>query len=183
MTRETELTRAARIPTRWEPKVRRASAGRRAAPFGAPSAELRDVAAIPIERHQGAYYIRLMVVDQPGVIADVADEVVVMYGGMVMEHADRMTTFTAYHHPYTEGLLQSLPAYGGERARLRPIPGQPPSPINPSPGCPFAARCPYVMDRCRIEMPPLAEAGSELGHRSACWLPHDRQRARACGAR
>jgi oligopeptide/dipeptide ABC transporter ATP-binding protein len=116
----------------------------------------------------------ILITHDLGVIADVADEVVVMYGGMVMEHADRMTTFTAYHHPYTEGLLQSLPAYGGERARLRPIPGQPPSPINPSAGCPFAARCPYVMDRCLVEMPPLAQAGTELGHRSACWLPHDR---------
>ena len=64
------------------------------------------------------------------VVADVADEVVVMYGGTVMEQADRSTdVFTANHHPYTEGLLASLPAYGGERQRLRPIPGQPPSPI------------------------------------------------------
>jgi peptide/nickel transport system ATP-binding protein len=116
----------------------------------------------------------ILITHDLGVIADVADEVVVMYGGTVMEQADRMTTFTAYHHPYTEGLLQSLPAYGGERARLRPIPGQPPSPINPSPGCPFAARCSYVMDRCRVEMPPLATAGAELEHKSACWLPHDR---------
>ena len=109
-----------------------------------------------------------------GVIADVADEVVVMYGGMVMEKADRMTTFAAYHHPYTEGLLQSLPAYGTERERLRSIPGQPPSPIAPPAGCPFAARCSYVMDRCRTEVPLLAQAGTELGHLSACWLPNDR---------
>jgi len=109
-----------------------------------------------------------------GVIADVADEVVVMYGGMVMEKADRMTTFAAYHHPYTEGLLQSLPAYGTERERLRSIPGQPPSPIAPPAGCPFAARCSYVMDRCHTEVPLLAQAGTELGHLSACWLPHDR---------
>jgi len=116
----------------------------------------------------------ILITHDLGVIADVADQVVVMYGGMVMEQADRMTTFSAYHHPYTEGLLQSLPAYGGERARLRSIPGQPPSPISPPPGCPFAARCSYVMDRCRTEMPPLAQAGTELDHLSACWLPHDR---------
>jgi peptide/nickel transport system ATP-binding protein len=97
-----------------------------------------------------------------------------MYGGMVMEQADRFTTFAAYHHPYTEGLLQSLPAYGGERERLRSIPGQPPSPIKPPPGCPFAARCAYVMDRCRTEVPLLAQAGTETDHLSACWLPHDR---------
>ncbi len=115
----------------------------------------------------------ILITHDLGVIADVADEVVVMYGGKVMEQADRFTTFTSYHHPYTEGLLQSLPAYGGDRERLRSIPGQPPSPINPPPGCPFAPRCAYVLDRCRVEPPPFAEAGTEPGHRSACWLPHD----------
>jgi peptide/nickel transport system ATP-binding protein len=120
----------------------------------------------------------ILITHDLGVIADVADEVVVMYGGMVMEQADRLTLFTNYHHPYTEGLLQSLPAYGDERARLRPIPGTPPSPINVPPGCPFAARCPYVMDRCRVEVPPLAPAGTEEEHLSACWLPRD-QAARA----
>jgi peptide/nickel transport system ATP-binding protein len=116
----------------------------------------------------------ILITHDLGVIADVADDVVVMYGGMVMEQADRLTTFNGYHHPYTEGLLLSLPAYGGERERLRSIAGQPPSPINIPPGCPFAARCPYVMDRCRIEVPPLAPAGLEPGHLSACWLPRDR---------
>jgi peptide/nickel transport system ATP-binding protein len=116
----------------------------------------------------------ILITHDLGVIADVADDVVVMYGGMVMEQADRMTTFTAYHHPYTEGLLQSLPAYGDERARLRPIPGQPPSPITLPSGCPFHPRCPYVMDRCRTEVPPLAPAAGDQGHLSACWLPRDR---------
>jgi oligopeptide/dipeptide ABC transporter ATP-binding protein len=115
----------------------------------------------------------ILITHDLGVIADVADDVVVMYGGMVMEQADRVTTFTAHHHPYTEGLLQSLPAYGGERERLRPIPGQPPSPISPPRGCPFAPRCAYVMDRCRTELPPLAVAGTAPGHLSACWLPRD----------
>jgi peptide/nickel transport system ATP-binding protein len=115
----------------------------------------------------------ILITHDLGVIADVADDVVVMYGGMVMEQADRKTTFTAFHHPYTEGLLNSLPAYGGERARLRPIPGTPPSPINAPPGCPFAPRCPYVMDRCRVEMPPLEIAGEVPSHLSACWLPHN----------
>jgi oligopeptide/dipeptide ABC transporter ATP-binding protein len=116
----------------------------------------------------------ILITHDLGVIADVADYVVVMYGGTVMEQADRMTIFTANHHPYTEGLLQSLPAYGGERQRLRSIPGQPPSPINPPPGCPFAPRCAYVMDRCRTEVPPLAYAISGAEHLSACWLPRDK---------
>jgi peptide/nickel transport system ATP-binding protein len=117
----------------------------------------------------------ILITHDLGVIADVADDVVVMYGGMVMEQADRLTIFTSHHHPYTEGLLQSLPAYGGERERLHPIPGQPPSPISPPPGCPFAPRCPYVMDRCRTELPPLAVAGNKPGHLSACWLPRDQE--------
>ena len=115
----------------------------------------------------------ILITHDLGVVADVADEVEVMYAGAVMEKADLQTTFYAYHHPYTEGLLQSLPAYGGERERLRPITGQPPSLINLPSGCPFHPRCPYVMDRCRTEVPPLAAVGASATHLSACWLPHD----------
>jgi peptide/nickel transport system ATP-binding protein len=115
----------------------------------------------------------ILITHDLGVIADVADEVLVMYGGKVMERADRRTLFFASHHPYTEGLLQSMPAYGGERERLHPIAGQPPSLLAPPPGCPFAPRCVYVMDRCRQEEPPLDPAGEEPGHLSACWLPHN----------
>jgi oligopeptide/dipeptide ABC transporter ATP-binding protein len=100
-----------------------------------------------------------------------------MYGGKVLERADRRTLFFGSHNPYTEGLLQSLPASGGERERLRPIPGQPPSLLNPPPGCPFEPRCPYAFDKC-AQMPPLDPAGDEPGHLSACWLPRD-QAARA----
>jgi peptide/nickel transport system ATP-binding protein len=113
----------------------------------------------------------ILITHDLGVIADVADEVLVMYGGKVMERADRRTLFYNSHHPYTEGLLLSLPSYGGERERLRPIPGQPPSLLSPPPGCPFAPRCPYVMEKCQ-EMPALDPAGEEPGHLSACWLPH-----------
>ena len=96
-----------------------------------------------------------------------------------MEKADLRTTFYANHHPYTEGLLLSLPGYGGERERLQPIPGQPPSLINLPPGCPFHPRCPYVMDRCLTEDPPLAGGRrTTSAHLSACWLPHDDGRAR-----
>ena len=115
----------------------------------------------------------ILITHDLGVIADVAEQVVVMYAGAVMEQADLRTTFFAHHHPYTEGLLQSLPAYGGERERLRPIHGQPPSLINLPPGCPFHPRCPYVMDRCRTDVPPLAAVGTSAAHLSACWLPHD----------
>ena len=126
----------------------------------------------------------IMITHDLGVVADVADEVEVMYAGAVMEKADRRTIFYANHHPYTEGLLLSLPGYGGgERERLQPIPGQPPSLINLPPGCPFHPRCPYVMDSCRTEVPPLAAVGASATHLSACWLPHDMTARNACGAR
>jgi len=113
----------------------------------------------------------ILITHDLGVIAEVVDEVLVMYGGKVMERADRRTLFYASHHPYTEGLLQSMPAYGGERERLRPIAGQPPSLLSPPPGCPFAPRCIYVMDRCKT-MPALDPVDGDPGHLSACWLPH-----------
>jgi oligopeptide/dipeptide ABC transporter ATP-binding protein len=115
----------------------------------------------------------ILITHDLGVIADVADEVLVMYGGKVLERADRRTLFFGSHNPYTEGLLQSLPASGGERERLRPIPGQPPSLLDPPAGCPFATRCPYVFDRCVTEMPALDPVADKPGHLSACWLPRD----------
>jgi peptide/nickel transport system ATP-binding protein len=114
----------------------------------------------------------ILITHDLGVIADVADEVLVMYGGKVMERSDRRTLFYASHHPYTEGLLQSMPAYGGDRERLQPIAGQPPSLLRLPPGCPFAPRCIYVMDKC-AEMPALDPVGGDPKHLSACWLPHN----------
>ena len=102
-----------------------------------------------------------------GVVADMADDVVVMYGGQVMERAPRRELFYRHHHPYTEGLLRSLPT-AGRRGRLTPIGGTPPSLITPPPGCPFAPRCPSAFDAC-VETPPFREIGP--GHNSACWLP------------
>jgi peptide/nickel transport system ATP-binding protein len=116
-----------------------------------------------------------------GVVAAVADNVVVMYAGVVMERAGRRTLFYRYHHPYTEGLLSSLPSEQARR-RLRPIRGQPPSLIRLPTGCPFHPRCPYAFDRCRSEVPPLRPVHGDGTHGSACWLPLDpagRQAARA----
>jgi oligopeptide/dipeptide ABC transporter ATP-binding protein len=115
----------------------------------------------------------IMITHDLGVIADMADDVMVMYAGAAMEVADRYGIFIASHHPYTEGLLRSLPAYGGARERLHSIAGQPPSLINLPTGCPFHPRCPYVFDRCREETPPLDWVDGEGRHRSACWLPKD----------
>jgi len=105
-----------------------------------------------------------------GVIAQTADEVMVMYAGRVAETAARRDLFYRSHHPYTLGLLASVPsAVGG--VRLQPIPGQPPSPIRRPPGCPFSPRCTYRMTRCADQEPDLMPVGDGAGHRSACWLP------------
>jgi oligopeptide/dipeptide ABC transporter ATP-binding protein len=107
------------------------------------------------------------------VVADIADEVIVMYAGKAVERADRRTLYYKGHHPYTRGLLGSLPGTGGAHERLHPIAGQPPSLIQLPSGCPFHPRCPFVMNRCLTDEPPLLDVGAEKGHRSACWLPVD----------
>jgi oligopeptide/dipeptide ABC transporter ATP-binding protein len=120
----------------------------------------------------------IMITHDLGVIADLADDVVVMYGGKPVEHADRRTLYYRQHHPYTKGLLESVPGSSGAKGRLKPIPGQPPSLIRPPAGCSFHPRCEYVMDRCRVEEPPLLDVSTTVGerdgsHTSACWLPHE----------
>jgi len=117
----------------------------------------------------------IMITHDLGVIADIADDVVVMYAGTAMEKADREELFYRRHHPYTEGLLASIPSVEGGRRRLTPIQGTPPSLINPPSGCPFHPRCPYAFDKCLSEVPPLRAVGGQLGHVSACWLPTDPQ--------
>ena len=114
----------------------------------------------------------IMITHDLGVIADLADDVMVMYAGRAAEYADRRTLFYRAHHPYTKGLLESIPGSTGARERLVPIAGQPPSLINVPSGCGFHPRCGYVMDRCIDETPPLITvAGEGDGHRSACFLP------------
>jgi oligopeptide/dipeptide ABC transporter ATP-binding protein len=73
-------------------------------------------------------------------------------------------------HPYTRALLDTVPEVGKVHVRLK---GEPANPLDPPGGCPFHPRCPYVMDRCRTEVPQLGEVGSDSTHLSACWLPHD----------
>jgi peptide/nickel transport system ATP-binding protein len=113
----------------------------------------------------------ILITHDLGVVAEMADEVIVMYAGAAMEKAPRRDIFYRNHHPYTQGLLASLPAQNSKR--LTPIPGSPPSLISLAEGCPFAARCPHVFDRCRVETPPLADVQGDPRHQSACWLNHD----------
>jgi oligopeptide/dipeptide ABC transporter ATP-binding protein len=105
-----------------------------------------------------------------GLIAELADRVVVMYAGRVVEIGDVFSIFDSPRHPYTVGLLGSRARLGAEATALEPIPGQPPSMITPPPGCPFHPRCVQSQGRavCRTDVPELRPVGDGAGHRSAC---------------
>jgi peptide/nickel transport system ATP-binding protein len=102
-------------------------------------------------------------------LVELADEIVVMYAGAIVERALANELYEAPRHPYTLGLLNSFPPMSGPRRELTGIPGSPPDLSDLPVGCRFAPRCPYVMDRCRSENPPLATIKGS--HRQvACWL-------------
>ena len=113
----------------------------------------------------------IMITHDLGVVADIADDVMVMYAGRAAEQAPKRDIFYVPHHPYTKGLLESIPSSSAAGDRLRPIPGQPPSLINLPAGCKFHPRCGYVLDRCLTEEPGLRPVGLDGYHSSACWLP------------
>ena len=109
----------------------------------------------------------VLVTHDLGVIAEVADRVIVMYAGRIMEQAPVHALFAQPRHPYTEALQQSIPRIDAPRPdRLPSIPGAPPNPAALPPGCPFAPRCLYRMPVCDTQMPPLLEASP--GHWKAC---------------
>jgi len=108
-----------------------------------------------------------------GVVAELADKVVVMYAGQVVEQASLDELFYQPQHPYTWGLLGSIPRPDEIRPdRLPQIPGQPPSLRNPPTGCRFAARCEYAFDDC-TRPPPLRTRPGDAGHLDRCWLTTD----------
>jgi oligopeptide/dipeptide ABC transporter ATP-binding protein len=105
-----------------------------------------------------------------GVVAEMAERVLVMYAGFIVEEALVDDLFEDPRHPYTLALLDALPRVDRRRdKRLRSIPGAPPNLLLEPKGCPFAARCELVFDRCREEMPPLIEIASNH-HQAACWF-------------
>jgi oligopeptide transport system ATP-binding protein len=110
----------------------------------------------------------ILITHDLGLIAEMADRVIVMYAGKIVENGDVFTIFGAPRHPYTIGLMDSLPRLTLEEDWLRPIPGQPPSLINRPPGCPFHPRCflSQGRTRCREEEPPLRKIGE--AHLTAC---------------
>ena len=113
----------------------------------------------------------IMITHDLGVVADIADDVMVMYAGRAAEKAGKHDIFYQPHHPYTKGLLESIPNSSAAGKRLRPITGQPPSLIRLPSGCAFHPRCTYVMDKCLTEQPRLMPVSDDGHHVSACWLP------------
>jgi oligopeptide/dipeptide ABC transporter ATP-binding protein len=109
----------------------------------------------------------LIISHDMGVIADIADRVVVMYGGRVMETADCATLFRTPRHPYTKGLLAAIPRLRDDRRRLHQIPGSVRPAGPPRPGCPFAPRCDIARPICTEQDPPRIALGE--GHMAACW--------------
>ena len=104
-----------------------------------------------------------------GVVAGLAERVVVMYAGYIVEESSVKEVYGDPRHPYTLGLLRSIPRLDeGRKEKLTPIEGLPPDLIDPPPSCPFAPRCRFRIDRCLEENPPLAPVGP--GHRIACWV-------------
>jgi peptide/nickel transport system ATP-binding protein len=110
----------------------------------------------------------VLITHDMGVVAEVADRVMVMYAGRIVERGTTRDLFTQPWHPYTWGLHDSIPPLEGARPRRLPsIPGSPPSLLNLPPGCAFSPRCPFRFDACR-QKPELAGTG---GHEAACFIP------------
>jgi peptide/nickel transport system ATP-binding protein len=114
----------------------------------------------------------MLITHDLGVVAEMADDVVVMYAGKIVEQASAETVFERPHHPYTRGLLASIPRLGEKRSRLEVIQGTVPNPLNLPSGCLFKRRCPFAMPVCDTA-PPLQMV--EPAHLSRCWLTPDGQ--------
>ena len=115
----------------------------------------------------------ILITHDLGVVAGLSDKILVMYAGRVMERADAITLFENPSHPYTIGLLRSVPRLdqGAAGGRLVPIPGLPPNTAKPLPGCPFSARCPFAVDKCTESFPDAKAYGP--GHEVFCWRADD----------
>jgi peptide/nickel transport system ATP-binding protein len=117
----------------------------------------------------------ILITHDLGVVAETADEVLVMYAAEAIEQGDYRDIFYRPRHPYTWGLLASLPRLA-QGTELKPIPGSPPSLLQPPPGCRFHLRCSFAFDRCRTEPPPLDPVPEQAGHLAACHLDEQTKR-------
>jgi oligopeptide/dipeptide ABC transporter ATP-binding protein len=116
----------------------------------------------------------LFITHDLGVVAEMAERVVVMYGGEVVEETSTAQIFAEAHHPYTQGLMRAMPQLGIHRERLLTIPGVVPAPTAWPSGCRFRDRCQYAWERCVEEHPPLYQIG--IGHSSRCHLADSPER-------
>lgn len=115
----------------------------------------------------------ILITHDLGVVANLCDSIRVMYAGKIVEEGKTRDIFYEPRHPYTWGLLNSIPKINvEEKERLIPIDGQPPDLLKPPVGCAFAERCPHAMAICQQQQPPLIKAGQGHEHRAACWLNH-----------
>jgi oligopeptide transport system ATP-binding protein len=112
----------------------------------------------------------VMITHDLGVVAGVSDNILVMYAGRPVERGTADEIFYHHAHPYTRGLLKSLPKIDGERSELYSISGLPPDPSNLPPGCPFAPRCDYATDDCRADKDIIEQTGVSPGHIVKCTL-------------
>ncbi|MBD7984510.1 ABC transporter ATP-binding protein [Sporosarcina sp. Sa2YVA2] len=111
----------------------------------------------------------LLITHDLGVVAELADKVIVMYAGQVVEEADVMSLYADPKHPYTQGLIQSTPKIDSEMDVLTSIQGNVPTPNNKPTGCYFHPRCPFAMDVCKSKMPELT-INEKTGNKVRCWL-------------
>jgi peptide/nickel transport system ATP-binding protein len=109
----------------------------------------------------------LLVSHNLGIVAQMADRITVMYGGRIAETGRAMDLFDDPMHPYTRGLLASIPNIKLEQPKLQTMEGAPPDLVNPPSGCVFHPRCPHAMEKCSIEIPPMVNKNDHL---AACWL-------------
>ena len=116
----------------------------------------------------------LMITHDLGVVAEFCDDVSVMYAGRIIEQADVISLFEDPKHPYTRGLLTSIPAIGRKAKYLSTIKGMVPSPENRPDGCYFQDRCDRKIELCEMERPMVKRSGKMNTHTIACWNPHER---------
>jgi oligopeptide transport system ATP-binding protein len=114
----------------------------------------------------------IIITHNMGVIAEICTDVIVMYGGMIMEMGKVNEIYYEAKHPYTIGLQHSIPRLDlDQKKRLQPIKGSPPDLLSPPTGCPFSPRCNYTMQICLEQPAPLFKISPT--HKSACWLMHE----------
>lgn len=112
----------------------------------------------------------MLITHDLGVVAEMSERIVVMYAGRVVEEGDVLSILKDPKHPYTKGLLSSIPSLGRKGERLTVIAGSVPNPLRLPAGCKFAPRCPFVMERCHVDEPELKPVSADSSRAARCWL-------------